>query len=182
MKICSNCSAQLEDSAKFCNICGMQIIDAQPQDPQPQPQEPQPQQPPFAPPEGYQYQQPPIYAPQPVIDPYDHTSEFDAEDISENKVICMCVYLLSTLGIIIALLVGNSSKYTAFHVRQALKLTVISALGTLACVVLCWTFIVPLAYVVLMGAVLVARIICFIQICKGEAKEAIIARKLNFMK
>lgn len=169
MKICSNCNAQLEDSAKFCNICGMQIIDAQPQQP-------------VAPPDGYQYQQPPVYAPQPVVDPFDHTAEFEADDISENKVICMCVYLLSTIGIIIALLVGNTSKYTAFHVRQALKLTVITALGSLACAVLCWTIIVPIAYVVLLGAVFVARIICFIQICKGEAKEAIIVRKLNFMK
>ena len=73
---------------------------------------------------GYQ----PNYTP---YDPYDHTSEFTAKDISDNKVIAMLVYLMGTVGIIIALLASKDSPYLSFHVRQALKFTVLEVLPEL---------------------------------------------------
>ena len=117
-----------------------------------------------------------------VYDSWDHTAEFDAKDISDNKVISMLVYLMGAIGIIIALLVGNSSKYASFHVRQALKFTVVEILSSLIAVVLCWTIIVPVAYAILMVTLFVIKIICFFQICSGKAKEPAIIRSLGFLK
>ena len=59
---------------------------------------------------------------------WDHTNEFDAKDVSENKAVAMLVYLLGFLGIIIALLAGTTSPYAAFHVRQGLKFVVLDTL------------------------------------------------------
>lgn len=117
-----------------------------------------------------------------VVDPYDHTAEFDAKDISENKVICMLVYLLGPIGIIIALLASNTSAYVRFHVRQALKFTVVEILLGICAALLFWTIIVPIAAIGFMGFLAVVEIICFFQICGGQAKEPIFIRKLGFLK
>ena len=157
MKTCPNCGAQIDDSAAFCANCGTSFATgAQPQ-----------------------------YAPQqyvPVVDPYDHTAEFDAQDISENKVIAMLVYLLGTIGIIIALLAANTSKYVGFHMRQALKFTVVEILTALVTALLCWTIIVPIAAGVFLAVLAVIKIICFFQICQGKAKEPAIIKSLTFLK
>ncbi|MDO4608142.1 MAG: zinc ribbon domain-containing protein, partial [Clostridia bacterium] len=113
---------------------------------------------------------------------YDHTAEFDAKDISDNKVIAMLVYLLGTVGIIIALLAGSNSPYASFHARQALKFMVVEMLAAVCALVLCWTIIVPLAYLILSITLTVIKFICFFQICSGKAKEPAIIRGLNFLK
>lgn len=118
----------------------------------------------------------------PAQDPYDHTAEFDSKDISDNKVISMLVYLMGAVGIIIALLASHSSPYAAFHVRQALKFTVVDILMAICAVLLCWTIIVPIAYAVMLVVLLVIKIICFFQICAGKAKEPVIIRSLGFLK
>ena len=113
---------------------------------------------------------------------YDHTAEFDPKDISNNKVIAMLCYLLGTIGIIIALLAANKSDYAAFHVRQALKCTVVSILLGICAVVLAITIIVPIAAVVCYIILFVLRIMAFFSICSGKAKELPIIRSLNFLK
>ncbi len=158
MKVCKQCGAQLADGAAFCPQCGTPCADA-----------PAGQ----VPPQGY-YQAAPNY--------YDHTAEFDREDVSKNKVICMVVYLLGNIGIIIAMLASASSPYVSFHVRQALKLTVVQLLMTICTVFLFWTFIVPIAYLIMLVVLLVIRIICFFQICNGRAVEPAIVRSLGFLR
>lgn len=69
----------------------------------------------------------PYQAVPPYVAPYDHTDEFDGKDISDNKVIAMCIYLLGTVGLFIALLC-QKSEYVTFHIRQSLKLTVVHTL------------------------------------------------------
>ena len=164
MKICSGCGSAMEDSAAFCTKCGTKFNNNSAENTsstenaqntgtaagngaacnpnngaytnaannnytnQAYNQTPN-------------YQNGPVY----VADPYDHTAEFTAKDISDNKVIAMLVYLLGTMGIIIALLGAHSSPYAAFHVRQALKFTVIYVLMGIITVFLFWTLIVPLA-------------------------------------
>lgn len=59
---------------------------------------------------------------------WDHTREFDAKDVSENKAVAMLVYLLGFLGIIMALLAGTTSPYAGFHVRQGMKFVVLDTL------------------------------------------------------
>lgn len=118
----------------------------------------------------------------PAVDPYDHTAEFDPKDISENKVIAMLVYLLGSVGIIIALLASQSSAYVRFHIRQSLKFTVCTILGGICTAFLFWTVIVPIAFAVLCVIFTVLKIICFFQICDGKAKEPAIIRSLGFLK
>ena len=92
MKICPTCNAQLPDDATFCSACGTAIAAAAPAPEQAAAPE-QTAAPEQAAPV---YTQPaPQYAPAPVVNPYDHTAEFDADDISENKCYAMLIYLMS---------------------------------------------------------------------------------------
>ena len=147
---------------KICPRCGMQLDDAVA----------------FCPGCGTSFGVPAA----PAYDPYDHTAEYDPQDISDNKVYCMLIYLMGTIGIIIALLAANDSPYTRFHVRQCVKITVCELLLGFIAAILCWTFIVPIAAAICMGILFVVQIICFIRICKGQAKEAPIVCKLGFLK
>lgn len=158
MKTCPKCNAQVEDGSAFCTSCGYSFAAEQPQQPQPQPQT--------------------TINP----DPADHTAEFDPKDISDNKVIAMLVYLLGTVGIIIAFLGSHESAYVRFHIRQSLKFLVVETLTVLAITLLCWTFIVPIVGSIFILVLEVIKIICFFQICGGKAKEPAIIRSLGFLK
>lgn len=180
MKVCPNCNNQMDDNATFCTRCGASLNAQAAQQEQPQQNQQQAQ--------NQQYQQPytapgavqPGYAP--MFDPFDHTAEFDAKDISDNKVFAVLGYLLGTIGIIIALLASRSSAFTMFHVRQALKFTVVEILMLICTLVLFWTIIVPIAFAVMEIIFFVLKIICFFQICNGKAKEPAIIRNLGFLR
>ncbi len=162
MKTCPNCNAQIEDNAAFCTSCGTRFAS----EPAAAPEQPAA----------------PAAPAVPAVDPYDHTAEFDAKDISENKVIAMLVYLLGIIGVFIALIVGKSSPYAAFHVRQALKFTVLEAILAICAVVLIWTIVVPAAAGICSMILLVLKVIAFFQICSGKAKEPAIVREFSFLK
>lgn len=175
MKFCPTCGYQAEDSAVACPSCGALLNNVNRADAYQD--------------SGYQggYQSGGSYqggyqGGYYNYDPADHTSEFDAQDIAENKVIAMVPYLLSYIGIIIALLASHSSKYVAFHVRQALKLTVVEILVGVVTALLCWTVIVPVVGGVCMVILFVLHIIAFFQVCSGKAKEPAIIRSLKFLK
>lgn len=120
--------------------------------------------------------------PAPIVDPYDHTAEFDPQDISDNKVYAMLMYLTSAIGIIIALLASKDSPYLRFHVRECVKLTVVELLVAVLTSFLFWTIIVGIAGFVCMAILFVVQIICFVRICKGQAREVPIVCKLGFLK
>lgn len=172
MKICQQCGAEVADNASFCAKCGAKMESAG-----------------NAGSTGNasntgngmnqgQYQQ--YY--QAPADPYDHTAKFDPKDISDNKVFAMIAYLTGTIGIIIALLASNKSAYAMFHVRQALKFTVLSTLTGIIALILVWTFIVPIAATLFILVLFVCRIIAFFSICGGKAKEPYIVRSFNFLR
>ena len=117
-----------------------------------------------------------------VVSATDHTAEFDEQDISDNKVVAMLPYLSDYIGIIIAAIIAKDSAYTSFHVRQALKLNVVSTLITLVSAILCWTFIVPIAGMICLAIIAVLKIIAFFQVCGGKAKEPAIISGLGFLK
>lgn len=171
MKTCPNCNAQIDDGAAFCTSCGVNVAAAAQAAPQSEPQ-PAPQ---------------PAYAPQgayaqPYVDPADHTGEFDPQDISDNKVFAMAVYLLGVIGIIVALLAARDSKYVAFHLRQAMKFVIVELLTVICTAILCWTIIVPIAAGIFLCVLGVIEIICFFQVCSGKAKEPAIIKSLKFLK
>ena len=118
----------------------------------------------------------------PILPPYDHTMEFEAKDVSDNKVYAMLVYLMGIIGVIIALLAGKDSPYAQFHIREGIKLTVVNILLAICAAVLCWTFIVPIAAGIAMVIVFVLRVIAFFQICNGKAVEPAIIRNFGFLK
>ena len=119
----------------------------------------------------------------------DYSANFDSEDISENKVSAMAAYLLGPVGIIIALLIARDSAYTAFHVRQALKLTVCSVVLEIIAAILALFGMIPLVGIIfklvlvivcfIWLGVLVLRLIAIAQVCDGEAREPAIVGKMN---
>ena len=171
MAFCQKCGNQIAEGASFCQVCGAPA----PEQPAVPVQQPMPQY------QAPQYQQPMSQYTQIMVDPADHTADFDAEDIKANKVIAMSAYMLSVLGILIALLAAPESKYAGFHARQALKLEIVNVLVGLVTAVLCWTIIVPIVGGIAVIALLVVRIILFLQVCKGQAKDAPIISKLSFL-
>jgi len=210
MKICKNCGAEIQDGAVFCTHCGTKVeeqrVEEQRVEPEKTEQAAQPvepeqtsgqsqaesqnagaqnvnygQNPNYGQSQNYGQQggYQPNYTP---YDPYDHTSEFTAKDISDNKVIAMLVYLMGTIGIIVALLASKDSPYLSFHVRQALKFTVLEVLTGIITLLLIWTFIVPIAAGIFGIVLFVCKIIAFFSICKGNAKEPYVVRSFNFLK
>lgn len=163
MKHCPQCGNQIHEDAAFCPFCGTRFQ--------------QPSQQRESASQEYAQQPNVVY-----IAPYDHTREFDATDVSNNKVYGMVIYLLGAIGVIIGLLAAQNSPYVSFHVRQALKFTVVDVLVALITVVLCWTVIVPIAAVIVYFVLWVVRVICFVQICQGKAVEPVIIRSLQFLK
>lgn len=177
MKTCPGCGAQTNDEAAFCTKCGAKFQEQEAE---------------------YTYAGNASnvnnnytannqnfqggYAAAPQIDPYDHTSEFSAKDISDNKVFAMLVYLMGTVGIIIALLGSQSSPYAGFHVRQALKIVVLDILIGICTLLLFWTIIVPIAAAIAFVVLFVVKIICFFSICNGNAKEPPIVRSFGFLR
>lgn len=182
MKKCPNCRNQIPDEAVYCPVCGTGVGTG-------------PQftsEPSGAPTTNYStsYTQPPVYKPAvPQVDPYDHTAEFDAADIAANKVLAMAMYLLGPLGIMIALLAEKESRYIAFHVHQALKLTVAEILGILALTVvafLMWNLRMRVLMVFVVAAALfclvAVHLLCVLQAASNNAKEVYIVRHLRFLK
>lgn len=185
MNTCPNCGQEINDGDAFCVNCGTKFesnenyqntteADYYQNDNQYQ--------------QNNQYQQQQYggaYNPNPMpvaVDIYDHTNEFDAKDISDNKVMAMALYLMGITGLFIALLAGLQSPYVTFHVKQIMKFYVVSILATIAAVILCWTVIVPFAYVILTIALFIIKIIGFFQVCNGKAKEPAIIRSIKFLK
>lgn len=115
-------------------------------------------------------------------DPFDHTAEFEAADVSENKPFAMLMYLMGILGIVIALLASRDSQYLKFHTRQIIKIQVITLLSGVAMALLFWTIIVPIAGAIWLTILFVVQIICFFKICAGKSIEPPIVRSIGFLK
>lgn len=154
MKFCNNCNNAMDDNATFCTVCGASFN---------------------APPAGGAYAQP-------IVNEYDHTAEFGANDVAENKIYAMLGYLFGFIGVAVAFLAKKESAYVEFHAKQALKISIVSTLVGVLTAVLCWTFIVPFVGLIAITALEVIGYICFFDVCKGNAKEPVIIRSLKFLK
>lgn len=164
MKTCPKCNTQLSDDAMFCTNCGTSFQNATPQ----------PQQ------NAYQNTQPVAAA----VNVYDHTAEFDVQDVHDNKIFAILCYIMGIVGVVVALLARSSvnSPYLSFHIKQALKISITTVLIGMISAILCWTCIVPIAGFVCIGILEVVSIICFFQTCFNKSVEAPIVRSLPFLK
>ena len=168
MKVCPICHSQVSDESNYCTMCGNRILDGE-------------QSIPYQPPVYQNAYQQPMYQ-QPAYNPYDHTAEFEASDVAQNKLYAMIMYLLSIVGILIALLGAKDSAYVQFHLRQNLKFLIVEAVLAICAVLLAITVIVPIIAVVCLVIVEVIRVIAFFQVAGGKAKEPAIIRSLGFLK
>jgi len=116
-----------------------------------------------------------------VVKAYDHTAEFDTEDIENNKVYALLGYLLGFIGLIIVFLGAKESKYAMFHAKQALKIEITAILAAIVLAILWWTCIVTIAAIVLFGMLFVVDIIAVFQVFGGKAKEPWLVRSLKFL-
>ena len=66
-----------------------------------------------------------------------------------------------------------------FHIRQALKITVVSILSVFVLII---PFLGWIAFPILQGIIWVIKIISFFQICSGKAKEPAIIRSFGFLR
>lgn len=117
-----------------------------------------------------------------AVDQFDHTAEFDAEDVSNNKCYALLPYLLGIVGILVTALISKDSPYVQFHLRQAIKYTVVNSLLGICAVALVWTVLVPIAAGIGALIVFVLKIITVFQIFGGKAVEPAIIRNLGFLK
>ncbi|MBQ8236974.1 MAG: zinc ribbon domain-containing protein [Oscillospiraceae bacterium] len=168
MKVCPICHSQVSDESNYCTMCGNRILDDN-------------QAVPYHPPVYQNAYQQPVYQ-QSAYNPYDHTTEFEAADIAQNKLFAIAMYLLSIVGILIALLGAKESAYVQFHLRQNLKFLIVEALLVLCAGLFAITIIVPIVAAVCLVIVEVLRVIAFFQVCNGKAKEPAIIRGLGFLK
>lgn len=172
MKNCTHCNAPLNDDALFCSNCGTTTHQNQAQ-------------PNFnqAPNGGFN-QNPQYAAPIPMVSPTDHTAEFSAQEVSDNKLFAVLVYLSSILGIAIALIanISNRSNYLKFHIKQALKLLISESIISFLSIVLFWTFIVPIAGGIALIIIAIVNIICFVQTLRGKSVEPPIISGISFLK
>lgn len=117
-----------------------------------------------------------------AVDPYDHTAEFTAEDVAENRIYAKLMYLMGIFGVIIALLAAKDSPYVKFHVKQVLSATVCEILLGIAAAVLAITIIVPIAAVIAIVVLTVVEIICFFKVCANKSVEIPIVRSFGLFK
>lgn len=168
MKTCPNCRHEAEDQALYCPVCGT-VLDALGH---------------IEMPFRSVLTPPPVTACEPIAEipsAYDHTAEYSVEDIAENKVLCMSIYLLDAVGIIIALLMAPHSPYTRFHLLQSLKFTVLEALVMIVSALLCWTVLVPILGALAILLLLAFKLTCFVDVCRGKAVESPILRGIRFL-
>ena len=176
MITCPKCGTQLEDGTTFCTNCGSPIPAAAPAPaPAPAPQGSY-QQAPYGQP-APQYQQP--YGQQySYADPADHTAEFDAADVADNKILAVSCYLFGFIGIIVAALFAKDSGYIKFHVKQSLRLSVAEVL---ACVVM----IIPILGWIVGGIFLfilfIVEIIAIVWAFQGKSKDLPIIKGFKFL-
>ena len=176
MKFCSKCGFQCDDFAAACPSCGNAFATTASAPVAPQAPVSAPVQPPMGAPV-----QAPMMA-QPVMvaaNPFDHTAEFDAKDISDNKVYAMLCYIFGLLGVIVAAICAKESPFVKFHMTWALRSCIIMVLCELLMIVpfLGW-FAAPICMII----ILVLQIIAFFQVCGGKAKEMAIIRSFGFLK
>ncbi|RKM61912.1 zinc-ribbon domain-containing protein [Butyrivibrio sp. CB08] len=125
------------------------------------------------------YQQPQYQQPYVAFDPKDHTSEFDPQDIADNKLFAILPYLFSCIAGIIVGIYVKDSEFVKFHIKNAIRLDI-------AAILLLVVAIVPFIgwVVAIVGAmiIVVLDIMAIVWVLQGKAKEIPIISSIGFLK
>lgn len=178
MATCKNCGSNVNDDIKYCPNCGTEVAaQAQTQE-QPQAQA-QPQQSNTTDFTTKVAQ---------LNDTADTTAEFDANDISQNKIMAV----LSYIGILflIPMFAAKESKFAHYHANQGLVLFVFNVAYSIAASIVGSVFsaisyrLMFVSTILNLGSIvfLVLAIIGIINACNGKAKELPVIGKFKFLK
>lgn len=116
------------------------------------------------------------------FDEFDRTELFSEEDVKENRLFAILLYLTGIIGIIIALLKDKDSPYLNFHTNQVLKAVICETAVLILSGLLCFTFIVPVFGVLIIFALNIVKLISALWVLKGYSKEILILRNLRDLK
>ncbi len=193
MKKCPKCGQMMDDNARFCSVCGLEMADVKPEN---ESTEDRADEGAAAGKEqfhkatnnnqgGFSQEQsrqvPPLNQYRPpyqTYDPKDHTSEFDPADIADNKLFAALPYFLGLAGVIAALLV-QGSPYTRFHIKNEIRFLIASILA-------CIPLLVPVLGWIVCGLALtvigVLKIVAMVEVLQGKAKEIPIISNISFLR
>jgi len=114
----------------------------------------------------------------------DSTSEFDENDIQQNKTMSIFAYL--SWLVLIPLLAAKESKFARFHCNQGIILAIVEIIAWVVLSILSiipyvgWIFVI--FNVLLSVACLVLAILGIINAVNGKAKELPVVGKIRILK
>ena len=159
MAFCRNCGAEVKDDAKFCPSCGAATSDKS------------------------DFEQKVNEAAKKVADlnnTADTTSEFDPQDIENNKVFAALAYL--GVLVLVPILAAKDSKYAMYHANQGLILFIAQiVLSVIVSIITSIVGILGFISGIFNLIVLVVQIIGLVNAIQGRAKELPIVGKYRIL-
>lgn len=167
MPFCEKCGAKMEEEAKFCPSCGAGVNGQQSQ---------------------YSQQNTQSGNFQETINKYmqteDNTSEFEQEDINQNKVMAVLAYI--GILVLVPLLAAPNSKYARYHANQGLLLFIAEICLGVVMGIFIWIPVLNIIIGILGGIVslllFVLAIIGIVNACQGKAKGLPILGKFKILR
>jgi len=165
MSYCTKCGAQLDENAKFCSSCGVQVNAGENNE-----------------------QQQNTKANDFVnsfTDTKDTTSEYTQEDITKNKGMGVLAYF--SLLVLIPIFAAKDSKFARFHANQGLLLLIgsiaISLINEIIGIFNIWILgtVLSIAFGLIDLLIFVLMIIGIVNAAQGKAKELPIVGKFRIL-
>lgn len=167
MKYCASCGNTIEDSAKFCSVCGAKADNGAAQ------AEYQP---------DNQQKAENASKLDEVVNKFtntaDTTADYAQDDIDKNRVMAVLAYL--GLLFLVPLFAAKESPFARFHTNQGILLFVFEMVGSIAASLIPWIGWVVGTLVGIIGFVML--ILGLINSIKGEAKELPFIGKFRILK
>ncbi|MCR5403273.1 MAG: zinc-ribbon domain-containing protein [Butyrivibrio sp.] len=123
------------------------------------------------------YQQP--YPQYQAVDVSDHTADFDAKDIADNKLFAMLPYFFGCLSGVLAGIYIKDSEFIKFHTKNTIRLAIAEILCLIVMIIPFIGWMIGGILLVVMGVV---RIIGMVYVCQGKAKDLPIVGSIGFLK